>query len=352
MNDSTDIATPFLPIDPRALTGSLVVDVTDPGEMDSRSSVTARLGPEVSTLSYRLLDGELMRARFRDPIARITTRDLGGMSICYVGGRFATRSAIDGDGMDRYYLGMMLHGRKTFIYNGYETTAEVVNGLIYRASPGSTGFTSDDSAWRNLWIEASAVERPLEAMLDHRLREPLEFWPGIDWTSGLAASRRAQIDFLVQDTARPGGAADNPVALAAVKDLIVTLMLRGPSHNYLERLENGCDGAVPAYVRRAEEFMHANAEIPIRIELVARAAGGGVSTLGAVFLQFRDTTPLATLHDIRLQHVRNALRVAGGEDATKTIAQRFGFTNPSRFIAAYGRRFGEHPNETRRRVAR
>jgi transcriptional regulator GlxA family with amidase domain len=32
-----------------------------------------------------------------------------------------------------------------------------------------------------------------------------------------------------------------------------------------------------------------------------------------------------------------------------SIARRFGFTNPSRFIAAYGKQFGEHPNETRRR---
>jgi AraC-like DNA-binding protein len=350
MNDGTDIAKSVLPIDPRVLRGSLVVDVTDPREMDSRSSVTSRLGPAVSTLSYRLLDGELMRARFRDPIARITARDFGGMSICYVGGRFATQSAIDGAGMDRFYLGMMLRGRKTFIYNGSETTAEGENGLIYRGSPGSRGFTSDDSAWRNLWIEASAVERALEAMLDHRLREPLVFRPDIDWTRGLAASLRGQIDFLVQDMARPGGVADNPIALAAVKDLIVTLMLRGLPHNYLERLENGCARAVPAYVRRAEEFMHANAAVPIRSEQVARAAGCSVSTLGVVFRQFRDTTPLAALRDIRLLHVRNALRVAGGEDTTNTIAQRFGFTNPSRFIAAYGRRFDEHPNETRRRV--
>jgi transcriptional regulator GlxA family with amidase domain len=98
--------------------------------------------------------------------------------------------------------------------------------------------------------------------------------------------------------------------------------------------------------------MHANATIPIRIEQVARAAGCGVSTLGAVFRQGRDTTPLAALRDIRLQHARNALRVAGDKDTTTTIAQRFGFTNPSRFIAAYGGRFGEHPNETRHRVTR
>ena len=342
-------ATPLLPIEPHALDGYRVTYVTDPREMDSRSSVTARLAPDTSALSYHLLDSELMRARFHDPIACITRRDLGEMSLCYVGGRFATRSAIGGDGMDRYYFAKMLRGRKTFVYNRVETSAAGSDGLVYRASAGSLGFSSDDSAWQNLWIEAPAVERVLEGMVDRRLREPLAFRPDVDWTRGLAASLRGQIDFLARDISRPGGVAENPVALAMVKDLIISLVLRGLPHNYLEGLNGGRANTIPAYVRRAEEFMHANVSVPIRIEQVAIAAGCGVGTLNAVFRRFRDTTPLAALLDIRFQHVREALRVAGDEETTMTIARRFGFTNPSRFNTAYSNRFGESARETRRR---
>jgi hypothetical protein len=50
-------------------------------------------------------------------------------------------------------------------------------------------------------------------LLDNRLRERLAFKPGIDWTSGLAASLRNQIEFLVGEMDRRGGVADNPIAL-------------------------------------------------------------------------------------------------------------------------------------------
>jgi len=69
----------------------------------------------------------------------------------------------------------------------------------------------------------------------------------------------------------------------------------------------------------------------------------------AAFRQFRGVTPLTALHAIRLQRVREALREADDQIPTRTIARRFGFTNPSRFLAAYGKQFGEHPNEARRR---
>jgi transcriptional regulator GlxA family with amidase domain len=111
--------------------------------------------------------------------------------------------------------------------------------------------------------------------------------------------------------------ADNPLALASLADLVVSLVLRGIPHNYLERLESGPFGAVPAYVRRAEEFMRANAAVPIRMEHAAAAAGCSVRTLDAVFRQFRETTPLATLHHIRLEQVHAELHhpIAGASIA-------------------------------------
>jgi hypothetical protein len=44
--------------------------------------------------------------------------------------------------------------------------------------------------------------------------------------------------------------ADNPVALESLTDLVVSLVLRGVPHNYLERLVSDRFAAVPAYVRR------------------------------------------------------------------------------------------------------
>jgi hypothetical protein len=64
-------------------------------------------------------------------------------------------------------------------------------------------------------------------MLDNRLRERLAFESGIDWTSGLAASLKGQIDFLMGEMKRHGGVVNNPVTLASLTDLVVSLVLRG-----------------------------------------------------------------------------------------------------------------------------
>ena len=92
--------------------------------------------------------------------------------------------------------------------------------------------------------------------------------------------------------------------------------------------------------------MHANAGNPIRMEQVAVAAGCSVRTMGAVFRHFRDTTPLAALHAIRLERVRSELCQNAMRGSIAEIARRYGFTNSSRFTTAYRRRFGVTPLHT------
>jgi AraC-like DNA-binding protein len=244
----------------------------------------------------------------------------------------------------------MLQGTASLIWRGIETTG--VDGLAYRLSAGTQLLTSDQDARVNLWLNAREVDHALEGMLGDRLRTPLEFKPGIDWTSGLAGSLRGQIEFLMHEMTRRDGVVDNPLALASMTDLIVSLVLRGVPHNHMERLDNRRAGAVPAYIRRAEDFMRANAGAPIRMVHVADAAGCSVRTLGAVFRHFRDTTPLAALHAFRLDHVRAELSRGPACGSIAEVARRYGFTNPGRFITAYRRRFREAPAETARRGLR
>jgi len=346
------VATPVLAVDPAALSTFDVVHVLDPREMDTGSGLTRRFPADSHMWSYRLQDRGLMRVRFDRPITSIAGRHIGKMRISHGANRFATQIDIGGDGIDAYCFSAISQGRVTLIQHGNETTSVGTNGLVFRGTPGTRVLSSDVNARRNLWIEAAALEYTLESLLGHRLRERLAFRPGIDWSSGLAASLRGQIDFLMREMTRQDGVADNPVALASLTDLVVSLVLRGVPHNYVERLGSGRFGAVPAYVRRAEEFMQANAAVPIRMEGVAAAAGCSVRTLDAVFRRFRDTSPLAALHAIRLEKVHAELRhnVTGATIAE--VSRRYGFTDPGRFTAAYRRRFGESPAETLGRDSR
>jgi AraC-like DNA-binding protein len=339
---------PALPVDPAALSTFNIINALDPREMEDSS----RPPNDGAEWRYRLQDRGLMRANFDSPITSIAERYLGSMMIADGGDRFATKIDIGGDGIDAYCFTAMFHGRVTLIQHGKETISIGANGLVFRGAPGTRILTSDVNARQSLWIEASALEHALEGMLGNQLRERLAFKPGIDWTRGLATSLRGQIDFLMGEIKRQGGVADNPVALASLTDLVVSLVLRGIPHNYLERLERGPFGAVPAYVRRAAEFMRANAAVPIRMEQVAAAAGCSVRTLDAVFRQFRDTTPLAALHAIRLEQAHAALNHNVTGASIGEISRYYGFTNPGRFASAYRRRFGESPADTVRRGSR
>jgi len=344
---------PPLPLDLAALGTLDIVEVRDPNEMDTTSRVSRRLLGDSAFFSYQLQDRALFRAKFHEPITIIAERRLGSMVITLSADRFATQVAIHGKGMDSFCFHMMLQGKARLAGSESEPILAGTGGAVIRGSPGTKILTSDVNARQSFWIEVGTLEHALEEMLGDRLRKPLEFTPRIDWSSGLAASLRSQIDFLAHDVTRPDGVATNPVALASFTDLILSLVLRGIRHNHLDQLEHrGRLSAVPAYVRRAEEFMHTNAAMPIRMDHVADAAGCSVRTLGAVFRHFRNTTPLAALHAIRLDHVHGELSRSLPNESISEVARRYGFTNPGRFIMAYRWRFGEAPSETVRRRLR
>ena len=344
------LVTPVLSVDPEALSTFNVINVLDPRVLLDPSS---RRPPNDSQFRrYQLQDRGLLQESFDRPITSIAERRLGSMGIAHGADRFATQIEVHADGIASYCFTAMFHGRGSLIQHGKETTSSAASGLVFRATPGTRLLTSDVNARQSLWIEAAALEHTLEGLLGDRLREGLVFKPGIDWTSGLAASLRGQIDFLMREMTQQDGVADNPVALASLTDLVVSLVLRGVPHNYVERLGSGRFGAVPAYVRRAEDFMQVNAAVPIRMEGVAAAAGCSVRTLDTVFRRFRDTPPLAALHAIRLEKVHAELRHSVAGATIAEVSGRYCFTNLGRFSAAYRRRFGESPVDTVKRGSR
>jgi AraC-like DNA-binding protein len=108
---------------------------------------------------------------------------------------------------------------------------------------------------------------------------------------------------------------------------------------------------MPAYVRRAEDFMRAHCAEPIRITHVASAAGCSVRTLGAVFRHFRGRTPLAALYAARLEQMHAELSLGATGAPVGTVARCYGFTNSSRFIIAFRHRFGEAVGHRAARIA-
>lgn len=273
---------------------------------------------------------------------------MGDLRACCSVDHFGTDIEVVGNGHPCYCLMAALSGGFALV-GGPSGRAEAhgPTGYVVRGLPGTGFVTGDRSERLVIWMDAARLERALQAQLGEPPREMLAFSPGANWASGPGGVVWRMVQHLMEELHDPDGLTSEPVARETFTDLFLQAVLSRLHHNYTGRLERSTDTAIPRYVRRAEAFMRASADQPITIPDVAAAAGCGTATLYAAFRRFRSMTPLAVLHRIRLQQVREALRVADDGVSTRGIARRFGFTNPSRFIAAYGKEFGERPGETR-----
>lgn len=109
--------------------------------------------------------------------------------------------------------------------------------------------------------------------------------------------------------------------------------------------------AMPRHMKIAIDYMIANVASPVTLEEISNAAGVSARALQLAFSQFKETTPLSFLRDLRLQHARIELLKTRDENVTITVvARRWGFSNVARFSILYLRKFGETPRQTIQRL--
>ncbi len=130
---------------------------------------------------------------------------------------------------------------------------------------------------------------------------------------------------------------------------IMVAMLESVPHRYSQLLERPVSPAMPRQVKRAIDYMVANISNPIGVEDIAQSAGVGVRALQVAFQQFKDTTPLNYLRQLRLESVRRQLIAVEHEAVSiSDVARSCGFTHMGRFSLLYRETFGEMPTETLR----
>jgi AraC-like DNA-binding protein len=103
------------------------------------------------------------------------------------------------------------------------------------------------------------------------------------------------------------------------------------------------------YFSSARDYIEANLNTPLGIETLARETGASSRTLGYVFRDVLNTTPLHYIKARRLIAARQHLLRADQTEATVTeIANDYGFTHLGYFSRDYKSQFGELPSETLR----
>lgn len=321
-----------------------LIAVLDPRDMDGRSRVTERLPSDLRPVRYSLRDRGLLKSPFVEPIATHSRLNLGDLHLTRIIDRFGTAMEIGGPGLPRYWFGLVNAGAVEVRQGSHTAVLSGAIGSALRGLPGTGSLSGDDSVRTSLWVEADALESALSLLQDGPA-SPIAFHSVVDWSRGLAATLLDLVDMLVADSRRPDGLVSNAVAAATFNDLVLRTILLGLPHNRSGHLARVGDASSPPTVRRAEDYMRANADRPLRMPEVAAAAGCSLRTLEAGFAQFRGASPLVVLRGLRLDRAREVLQ-RDGNVSVGDVARRFGFTNAGRFASSYAQRFGEHPSET------
>jgi AraC-like DNA-binding protein len=241
-------------------------------------------------------------------------------------------------------------GGARFVVPGTDepATANTSIGAAYSDEPGFKAITSDDNSRLMLTLPRGLLQQKLEALLDGRRVGSVAFQRVFDVTRGVGATIRRMLDFLFTELDHANSLLTNEVAIESYEEHLALSLLLGLRHNHSERILRQRAAAAPANVKRAEEFMRANAREPVTIDAVANAAGCSIRALQLAFRRFRGTTPMAALQRVRLDAARaEILRIERDQSLTR-IAAEYGFSNPSRFAQLFRRTYGAYPSEALR----
>lgn len=157
--------------------------------------------------------------------------------------------------------------------------------------------------------------------------------------------------FVLGELDRSTGLVSRARAQVIAADLLIELTSLAMSSRSTRTEASSSDASASiAHVRKAEEYIRANAHNAISIGDVANIVGVGARALQLAFRRHRNTTPVRFLNDVRLETAYRRLNSPGHRGNVTQIAFECGITHLGRFASHYSRKYGEPPSATRRRA--
>jgi AraC-like DNA-binding protein len=231
------------------------------------------------------------------------------------------------------------------------------DGVSERFLPGDVFIDAEPSlpsVLRLFDVEGENVMLDLEVLAQvaatspTRAPGPIRF-TGYQPVSPAAAEHwRHTVSYLGEVLANAEAAAQPLIRGNAARLLAATALTTFPNTAVTVPTAQDRHDATSATVRRAIAFIEERAHTDISVADIAAAANVSIRAVQCAFRRDLDTTPMAYLREVRLDHVHRALLTADpSRGATVTdIATRWGFYNHTRFAARYRRTYGVNPRHT------
>jgi AraC-like DNA-binding protein len=174
------------------------------------------------------------------------------------------------------------------------------------------------------------------------------FWKNrIDARTSAGGSLARYLCFAWRELADLRTFPDSPVAIERLENSFVTVVAFAAASGLGKTVIE--TEPIPAYLRRAEEYIAAHLRGSCSLADISREARVSASTLGRAFQKRHGMGAMAFMKERRLDAARNSLlnaRCNGG--TVSEIATIYGFFHLSQFAQDYRKAFGELPSATLR----
>lgn len=224
------------------------------------------------------------------------------------------------------------------------------SGLVLLPHHRTTVNWAADAEQLIFRLSRRLLEQHAADTLGRPVERPIEFDFQLDLTTPSGQSLLASTRFMAAELDRPGGLADNPLALGHLRAFVLNGILMTASSSLRDALSTPGQVQASGQLRAVLEHIHDHLDEPLTPVQLARVGTMSLRSLHATFHDVLDTSPMAYVRELRLESVRQELIKSSCPDLkVGEVAMKWGFFHVSRFSAHYKQKYGELPSETRAR---
>jgi AraC-like DNA-binding protein len=246
-----------------------------------------------------------------------------------------------------YHLNLPVAGA-TRVHHGNRIVCAVGGRRGVMLSPRcGTRFHGDGGfAELTVNIERRVLEGHFECLTGAEVRGPIEFAVGLD----LRHNGGARLQTLLPRLLEYVGVGESLAGVALAEEAVLDTILLGLDHDHRALLDTAPAVGGRRLVRRAEEYIEAHAQYPLRIADVAHAQGVSTRTLQRAFRRSRGLSPREFLKRVRLDHALQILQAGDPAMTVTSAAFRSGHSHLGQFSVDFRERFRESPSMVLRRA--
>ncbi|MBY3173820.1 AraC family transcriptional regulator [Rhizobium leguminosarum] len=250
---------------------------------------------------------------------------------------------------DRMIVFLPIEGNASFEGTREQIYSVPARGTILEAGRAAGARLFGPRRHFGLFVDQAKIVSHLTHMFERTISGDIDFHPHIDLTSGPGLVLQQIVSSLHRGLSGDGPLQRTPLAVSSLCDAAIYLLLESCPNRYSNELALPAPAPAPRHVKWAIDFMQEHITEPISLNDIALAAKVSVRTLQQGFRQFRQTTPMSYLQDLRMAAAHRDLLESDARQAIADVALKWGFMHPGRFAAEYRKRFGQLPSQALKR---